>query len=135
MQPTETDGTKRDADNNPVTWFAMLERARQDDDLESAAKAKQELERLGVAIKFRRPARRQAMIASEPLLLDAAQAAALCNVSRATWFSWQASGLIPAAVLRRRHVVRWSAEEIRRWCESACPSRERWEVIKQGRKT
>jgi predicted DNA-binding transcriptional regulator AlpA len=67
------------------------------------------------------------------LLLDARAAAALCGVSRATWFSWQAAGQIPLPVLRRRRVVRWSAEELRRWCESNCPARERWETIKAAK--
>ncbi len=38
--------------NSPVAWFAVLERAKQYSDFELAAKAKQELERLGVTVKY-----------------------------------------------------------------------------------
>ena len=67
--------------------------------------------------------------APAPLLLDAAGAAALCSVSRATWFSMQAAGQIPAAVLRRGRVVRWSYAEIVAWIAAGCPARDRWAII------
>ena len=67
------------------------------------------------------------------LLIDAAQAAALCDVSRVTWFSWQASGLIPAAVLRRGRVVRWARQEIEAWISAGCPARDRWNVLRGPR--
>ena len=69
----------------------------------------------------------------EPLLLDAAACAALCGVSRATWFAWQASGFCPAATLRRGRVVRWSDDEIRRWCAAGCPARDRWQAAKEAK--
>ena len=68
-----------------------------------------------------------------PLLWAADQCAAAAGVSRAVWFRWQSSGFCPAAVLRRGRVVRWSAEEIRRWCESSCPPRDRWNVLRGSR--
>jgi hypothetical protein len=40
----------------PTAWFAVLERARHTHDFESAARAKRELERLGVKVKYGRPA-------------------------------------------------------------------------------
>ncbi len=40
--------------NSPVAWFVVLERARQDSNFELAAKARQELGRLGVIVKYRR---------------------------------------------------------------------------------
>ena len=67
--------------------------------------------------------------ASAPLLVDAADAAALCGVSRATWFSMQSCGAIPAAVLRRGRVVRWSYAEIVAWIAAGCPARDRWAVL------
>jgi len=39
--------------DSPVAWFVVLERARQDSNFELAAKAKQELDRLGVSVKYR----------------------------------------------------------------------------------
>jgi predicted DNA-binding transcriptional regulator AlpA len=71
--------------------------------------------------------------APAPLLLDAADAAALCGVSRATWFGWQAAGQIPVAVLRRGRIVRWSHAEIVAWIAAGCPARDRWQVMKGGR--
>ena len=38
--------------NSPVAWFVVLERAKKDNDFELAAKAKRELERLGVIVKY-----------------------------------------------------------------------------------
>jgi hypothetical protein len=38
------------------TWFAVLEGARNTGDFELAAKAKRELARLGVDVRYRRPA-------------------------------------------------------------------------------
>ena len=70
--------------------------------------------------------------APAPLLVDAAQAAALCGVSRATWFSWQAAGRVPAPALRAGRVVRWSVDEVRRWIEAGCPSVERFAVLTAG---
>ncbi len=71
--------------------------------------------------------------APAPMLLDASQAAALCGVSRATWFAWQAAGQIPSPVLRRGRVVRWDRREIEAWCAAGCPARDRWQVLKGAR--
>ena len=38
--------------NSPVAWFVVLERARKNNDFGLAAKAKRELERLGVIVKY-----------------------------------------------------------------------------------
>lgn len=40
--------------DSPVVWFVVLERARRDSNFELAAKARQELDRLGVTVKYRR---------------------------------------------------------------------------------
>ena len=40
--------------DSPVAWFVVLERARHDRNFELAAKARQELDRLGVTVKYRR---------------------------------------------------------------------------------
>lgn len=66
--------------------------------------------------------------AMEPLLLDAAQAAALCSVSRATWFAWQSAGFAPLPVLRRGRVVRWRRDELTAWVAAGCPIRNRWQA-------
>jgi hypothetical protein len=48
-----TDKKDNSADS-PIVWFCVLERARQDNNFELAAKAKHELERLGVIVKYKR---------------------------------------------------------------------------------
>ena len=40
--------------NNPVVWFVVLERARRDNNFDLAAKARRELKRLGLIIKYRK---------------------------------------------------------------------------------
>lgn len=48
-------GHTRDHRDEPTYWFAVLEIARERDDFEGAAKAKRQLERLGVYVAFQRP--------------------------------------------------------------------------------
>lgn len=49
---------KRSSENkytdSPVAWFVVLEQARQDSNFQLAAKATQELDRLGVIVKYKR---------------------------------------------------------------------------------
>lgn len=49
--PSKDDDDPR---NCPTAWFAVLERARADDDFARAAYAMQQLERLGVKVRFTR---------------------------------------------------------------------------------
>lgn len=72
--------------------------------------------------------------AAAPLLVDAAQAAALCNVSRATWFNWQASGQIPLPCLSKGRVRRWARQEIESWILAGTPPLSRWTVLRGARK-
>ena len=46
--------------DEPIYWFAILERALDRGDLDDAAHAKRELERLGVTVTYRRRPRREA---------------------------------------------------------------------------
>ncbi len=48
----QTKQTELDYRNSPVAWFVVLEQARQKKDFETAAKAEQELRRLGVIVKY-----------------------------------------------------------------------------------
>ena len=68
-----------------------------------------------------------------PLLLDAQACADLCRVSRATWFAWQAGGLIPLPIIRRGRIVRWRRLEIESWILAGAPSRDRWDVLRGAR--
>ena len=71
-----------------------------------------------------------------PLLVDAAEAARLCSISRASWFAWTAAGLTPAPIRlglqtgRRAGRVLWRRAELVRWIDAGCPPRERWATMK-----
>jgi len=74
--------------------------------------------------------------AIEPLLLDAAQAAALVGVSVRTWWSWSSAGQVPLPILRRGRIVRWQLRGphgLLAWIEAGCPPRDRWQASKAGR--
>jgi len=64
--------------------------------------------------------------ADTPLLVSADEAAAMCGVSRATWFNWQATGQIPRPCLAKGRIRRWSRQTIERWIDAGCPPRDRW---------
>jgi predicted DNA-binding transcriptional regulator AlpA len=61
------------------------------------------------------------------LLLRARQAAALCDVSLATWHRWQAAARCPAPV-RIGATVRWRADELADWIAAGCPCRKEWDA-------
>lgn len=50
----KTSKARQEAADSPVAWFVVLECARQDRDFRRAAQALQELDRLGVRVKYRR---------------------------------------------------------------------------------
>lgn len=66
---------------------------------------------------------------SAPLLLTAAEAAALCHVSLRTWRAWDARGKIPPPVRIGRSVF-WRPKELAAWVEEGCPDREMWEALR-----
>jgi len=47
-----------DVENSPVAWFCVLDRAHGMGDREKARQARQELNRLGVTVRYRRKCRR-----------------------------------------------------------------------------
>jgi predicted DNA-binding transcriptional regulator AlpA len=72
-----------------------------------------------------------ASAAKEALLIAARQASAMCAVSLATWWRWDAAGRMPAGV-KIGGTKRWRADELRSWISSGCPDRAHWNVM-QGR--
>jgi predicted DNA-binding transcriptional regulator AlpA len=66
----------------------------------------------------------------EPILLDARGAAKLAGVSRATWYRLHSSGRCPSPVRLGARVL-WRLEELREWARAGCPSRARWEEMKE----
>lgn len=61
------------------------------------------------------------------LALDARELGLALGVSARTVRTWRESGALPAPVLKRGAVIRWSADEIRRWMAAGCPDLEAWE--------
>lgn len=65
------------------------------------------------------------------LLVSAKKAAAICGMSLRTWWRKDAAGQVPAAVtVGGSSTKRWRFEELRRWCEVGCPSRDNWELMR-----
>ena len=67
----------------------------------------------------------------QALLLDAAQAAALCSLSKATWHRLDALGRIPAPITLCRRKL-WSRAELNAWVLAGCPIRPKWEKLKKN---
>jgi predicted DNA-binding transcriptional regulator AlpA len=68
--------------------------------------------------------------APAPLLLRAAQAAALCSMSVRTWWAWDAAGKIPSAIRIGRSAF-WRPEELAAWVAAGCPDRATWNAMRQ----
>lgn len=73
--------------------------------------------------------------ARSPLLLNADRAAALCGVSRRTWWALLAAGKTPLPVRLGRRTL-WRATGpggLEAWVAAGCPPRDRWEGSKATR--
>jgi predicted DNA-binding transcriptional regulator AlpA len=64
-----------------------------------------------------------------PLLLTAAESAALCHVCLRTWRAWDAMGKIPQPVRIGRSVF-WRPQELAAWVEEGCPRRDIWQTLR-----
>jgi len=65
------------------------------------------------------------------LLVGAAEAAALCGVSRSTWWALHSSGRVPLPVRLGGRTL-WRRAELEEWVAAGCPARVRWEEIGEG---
>ena len=63
-----------------------------------------------------------------PLLLRAADAAALCDTSLRTWRTWDVAGKIPTPI-RIGRSLRWRASELHAWIVAGCPDRSTWQIM------
>ena len=90
--------------------------------------------RIAVAVQHdRRLLKTPAEAASLRVLgIEAAQAARLCGISRATWYSLRKAGRVPRPVRLGRRVL-WRVEELREWMAAGCPPLSRWDTLKKGR--
>lgn len=68
---------------------------------------------------------------TDRLLVGAADAAAMCGVSRSTWWAFHSSGRVPAPIRLGGRTL-WRADELRHWVDAGCPARERREEMQEG---
>ena len=68
------------------------------------------------------------VVQTSPLLVAAPEAALLCSVSERTWRKYDRCGRVPSPLRWGKRRL-WSVEELRRWIEAGCPSRDRWESL------
>ncbi|MCA9028405.1 MAG: sigma-70 family RNA polymerase sigma factor [Planctomycetaceae bacterium] len=66
---------------------------------------------------------------TDPLLLTARKAAAMCGKSIRTWRTWDSAGFIPQPVRIGRSTF-WRSDELKEWIEAGCPNRSAWEVMR-----
>jgi predicted DNA-binding transcriptional regulator AlpA len=66
-----------------------------------------------------------------PLLLRAAQAAAYCGVSPATWWRWDSAGKIPRGQKVSNGVKVWNRLELENWAALGLPPRAEFEARMQ----
>lgn len=64
----------------------------------------------------------------QSMLITARDAWALCGLSRAAWYKANAAGKVPRPV-KIGGATRWRRDELVRWIEAGCPSRNRWDTI------
>lgn len=60
-------------------------------------------------------------------LLTAKDAAALCRLSKRSWFRLNSSARIPAPV-RISGSVRWKHSDVEKWISLGCPNRKEFEA-------
>ncbi len=63
---------------------------------------------------------------SDPLLVDAKEAARMCGISISTWHTLVAAGKTPAPV-RLGRSVKWRRDELVAWIAAGCPARDKWD--------
>jgi len=64
-----------------------------------------------------------------PLLVAASEAARLCGVSRASWWSLHSAAKVPFPIRLGRRTL-WRVAELAEWVEAGCPPRHVWEERK-----
>ena len=68
---------------------------------------------------------------SEPLLLNASDAATLLGVGRSHFYAMHSSGRLgPMPIAFGKRKV-WRVEELRDWVRAKCPARDKWLAIQE----
>jgi predicted DNA-binding transcriptional regulator AlpA len=81
-------------------------------------------------LSVRKPKRQTIGIHAPSELLNTNEAAALCGVSRATWYRLLAGMQVPQAIKLGRRSV-WDARELRLWIAARCPRYHLWSKQRQ----
>jgi predicted DNA-binding transcriptional regulator AlpA len=63
--------------------------------------------------------------------LGPSDAAALIGLGRSVFYAWDRRGLVPAPVVRRGRVVRWSRAELEAWVAAGMPPRLQWSARRE----
>lgn len=75
--------------------------------------------------------------ASTPILsaiaVSAADAAAICGMSRSKWYSLHAAGLCPRPI-RVGGKTLWLVDDLKAWMAVGAPTRAKWEKQQQSQK-
>jgi len=69
----------------------------------------------------------------QPLLLSAAQAAAMLSISRGHFYVLHHSGRLGPLPIRLNKSVRWRVAELEEWTKKGCPPRVKWLEIRDGK--
>jgi len=69
-----------------------------------------------------------------PLLLDVHATARALGVPQKTVGNWNRSGRLPMPIRMGRRSLFWRADELADWVRRGCPTRQRWESMKGGRR-
>jgi predicted DNA-binding transcriptional regulator AlpA len=67
---------------------------------------------------------------TESILIDAKEAARMCDLGISTWYNLLASGKAPKPV-RLGRSVKWRRDELRAWIGAGCPARSTWDSMKE----
>lgn len=68
-----------------------------------------------------------------PILVSAAQVAAMLGIGLRTVRTWDASGRLPTPVRLSDGCVRWRVAELRDWADAGCPDRVTWQRMRAAR--
>lgn len=69
---------------------------------------------------------------ASPLLLSAKEASKMLSIGRTLFYGLHSSARIPEPV-RLGNRTLWNRSELEQWTNCGCPSREKWNQIKNGK--